>query len=96
MEQELAEERTARTAAETAWLELDETCQRLRTKVYEKDDRINELNAELERQLGMTRTAYQEAETIAAVTERLNQAVEAAERAAKMYETARAELAKKK
>ena len=96
MEQQVEEERAAKAAVEASLQELDETYQRLRKKLDAKDEKIHELNDEMEHQRGMTRAAYEETETIAAVTERLNQAVEAAERAAEMYEKARAELAKKK
>ncbi len=66
--------------------ELKETYERLRKKLDDKDAKIHELREELAQALDKREILNGEAESIAQVTARLNEAVEAANRAAALFE----------
>lgn len=75
--------------------ELKETYERLRKKLDDKDAKIHELRAELAQALDKREILNGEAESIAQVTERLNEAVLAAGRASTLFEAAVANLSRR-
>lgn len=81
-----AEERVAQV--EEQMRQLQETYERLRKKLDDKDEKIRELRAELQSARDNRQLLTEEQEGVAAVTARLNKAVEAAERAQALFEKA--------
>lgn len=81
-----AEEKVAKVEAENR--QLQETYERLRKKLDDKDEKIRELRAELQSARDNRQLLTEEQEGVAAVTARLNEAVKAAERAQALFEKA--------
>ena len=77
-EKRLEEERTKRAEVENQFKELDETYQRLRKKLDDKDEKIHQLRAQLE----SIAESSPDRDSINKVTARLTKAVEVMEKAA--------------
>lgn len=89
-----AEEKVAKVEAENR--QLQETYERLRKKLDEKDEKIRGLKEELVSALDKKKILTEEAESVAEVTARLAAAVESAERAQALFEEALKNTGKKR
>ena len=89
-----AEEKVAKVEAENR--QLQETYERLRKKLDEKDEKIRGLKEELASALDKKKILTEEAESVAEVTARLAAAVESAERAQALFEEALKNTGKKR